>query len=95
MRSGIFTLPFGEQTRQGVAAQVDGAIETDFACLAAAWLEADGLEPSCAHHASLAVLPQRSLCARDVLGLLGQSARGRKALHDLGLQPFLHDVQGE
>ncbi len=88
-------LPYGQVLRASVARGELGALEKALACLAAAWLLADGLDPRRALDCSLAQLSPRALCARDLMLLLEQSAQGRQALRDLGFQPLLQEVEGE
>ncbi len=97
MSETAIRLPYGNATRDAVAAEAIGALEKALACLAATWAHTDGIDHSQLQFVStpqLRLVPYAA-CAVDLVRLLEQSPRGRKALNDLGFEGFLQHVEGK
>ena len=76
----------------------DGLV-TAVASYACALIQQAGVHPPAAYAGELVSLPPlqagKAAAGVDLLRLLSHAPQGRKAMRDLGLQPVLHQVEGE
>ena len=91
--------PFDPAVLQQLAGGDVDALIKAVASFARTLLEQAGLHPQAVFAVDLVMLPDvqagKAAAAVDLLRLLSHAPQGREALRDLGLEPVLHQVEGE